>query len=150
MAREIISVEIAASCEAVFDVIHDYPSRLDWDSMLTKAYLLDGATSAGVGVSSVCTGTWRSLYLSFETKYIRFVPGDIAAVKLVNKPLFFKKFSATIRHDPLGENRSRTTYIYNFKARPKYLAWLIAPIINLRLKHEVSNRLQALKAHVER
>ncbi|MCL4303975.1 MAG: SRPBCC family protein, partial [Anaerolineae bacterium] len=83
--RENISIEIDAPCAAVFDVIHDYGRRLEWDTMLREARLLGGATAAGIGVRSVCAGTWRSAFLALETEYIRFEPGRVAAVKLTNR-----------------------------------------------------------------
>lgn len=50
--------------------------------MLRSARLLDGATHAGLGVRSLCAGTWRSAFLALETEYIQFVLGRVAAVKL--------------------------------------------------------------------
>ena len=68
MPRESVSVVIDAPCEAVFDLIHDYSRRLTWDTMLSEARLLGGATAAGIGVRTLCVGTWRSLYLAQETE----------------------------------------------------------------------------------
>jgi hypothetical protein len=134
---------------AVFDVIHDYSCRLEWDSMLREARLLDGATTAGVGVRSLCVGTWRSAFLGLETEYIRFEPGQVAAVKLTNQPPFFARFAATIRHDALNNGRSRTTYMYAFRARPHLLAPLLEPMMNLLLKREVQKRLHSLRHFLE-
>ena len=33
---------------------------------------------AGLGVRSLCVGTWQSLFLPLETEYIRFTPGKVA------------------------------------------------------------------------
>ncbi|MFZ1398714.1 MAG: hypothetical protein WAS33_17540, partial [Candidatus Promineifilaceae bacterium] len=75
MPRESVSVEVAADCTAVFNLMHDYDRRLAWDTLLSKAVLLDGAAEAGLGVRSLCVGTWRGLFLPLETEYIRFEPG---------------------------------------------------------------------------
>jgi hypothetical protein len=147
--RESLSIEINAPCATVFAVIHDYDRRLEWDMMLRQATLLGGATTAGLGVRSLCVGTWRGAFLGLETEYIRFVPGEVAAVKLTNQPPFFDNFAATIRHTAIADGRSRTTYIYNFRARPRFLAPLLEPIMNVLLKREVRNRLGALRAFVE-
>ena len=90
MPREMLSIEIDAPCGAVFNVLHDYGCRLEWDSMLREARLLAGATAAGLGVRSLCVGTWRSAFLAIETEYIRFKLGRVAAVKLTNHPWFFE------------------------------------------------------------
>ncbi len=148
MPRGTVSVEVAASCTAVFNVIHDYGRRLEWDTLLSEARLLHGATEAGVGVRSLCVGTWRGAYLPMETEYIRFEPGRAAAVSLTNRPPFFAHFAATIRHEPLSDTRCRVTYIYFFRARPKALAPLLEPIMNLMLRRETKQRLQALRRYM--
>lgn len=150
MPREKLSIEIDAPCDAVFDLLHDYGCRLQWDSMLREARLLDGATSAGPGVRSRCVGTWRGAFTAMETEYIQFDPGRVAAVKLTNRPLFFERFAATIRHDGLDEARSRVTYIYSFGGRPRFLAPLLEPIMNVLLRREVRNRLRSLRRFLER
>ena len=147
MPRASVSVEVGASCTAVFNLIHDYGRRLEWDTLLSQAVLLDDAAEAGVGVRSLCVGTWRGLFLPLETEYISFEPGRVAAVSLTNQPPFFDQFAATIRHEPLGENRSRVTYIYFFRARPRLLAPLLEPLMNWLLRRETQNRLAALKRY---
>jgi hypothetical protein len=148
MPRGTVSVEVEASCTAVFNLIHDYGRRLEWDTLLSKACLLDGATEAGLGVRSLCVGTWRGAFLPMETEYIRFEPGQVAAVSLTNRPPFFDHFAATIRHEPLGDNRSRVTYIYFFRARPRLLAPIIEPIMTRLLRRETQKRLFALRNYL--
>ncbi|MCK6624634.1 MAG: SRPBCC family protein [Anaerolineae bacterium] len=148
MPRETLSVEIDAPGDAVFEIIHNYDCRLEWDTMLREARLLGGASAAAAGVRSVCVGTWRSLFLALETEYVRFEPGRVAAVKLTNQPPFFEHFAATIRHEAIGEGRSRTTYIYFFRTRPRFLAPLLEPIMNMLLKREVRQRLYSLRRYL--
>lgn len=150
MPRNSFSIEIDSSCETVFDAVHDYERRLQWDSMLSEARLLAGAAAAGVGVRSLCVGTWRGAFQPMETEYIRFERGKVAAVRLTNRPPFFHRFAATIQHDPIDQNRSRTTYIYSFQARPKLLAPLLEPLMNILIAREVRGRLRSLRAFVER
>lgn len=148
MPRGAVSVEVEGSCTAVFNLIHDYGRRLEWDTLLSKACLLDGAPEAGLGVRSLCVGTWREMFLPLETEYIRFEPGQVAAVSLTNKPPFFDQFAATIRHEPLANGRSCVTYIYYFRVRPKLLAPFLEPIMNLLLKRETQKRLYALRRYL--
>jgi hypothetical protein len=144
------SIEIAAPCEVVFDVVHDYAHRLEWDSMLSEARLLGGATSAGVGVRSLCVGTWKSGFLAMETEYVTCERGRVAAVKLTNRPAFFDRFAATIKHEPLGDARSRLTYLYSFRARPRLLAPLLEPLMHRMIAREVRDRLRSLRISLER
>jgi hypothetical protein len=146
MPKASLSIEIDAPCSAVFDLLHDYRRRLEWDSMLSEATLLSGATVAEVGVRSLCVGAWTSGFLAMETEYIRFEPGRVAAVRLTNRPPFFCRFAATIRHNAVGEAGSRMTYIYSFQARPRFLAPLLEPIINALIAREVRGRLRSLRS----
>src|SRR5262245_10440951 len=107
MPRETISIEIAAPCEVVFDLIHDYRKRLAWDSMLSEAVILGEAGAADKGVRTRCVGKWRSAGIAMETVYVNFNRGRVAAVKLVNRAPFIENFAATIRHEAVTEARSR-------------------------------------------
>ena len=57
MPRGSITVDVKAPCDVVFDVLHDYAQRLRWDTMLSEARLVGGASRADVGVRSLCVGT---------------------------------------------------------------------------------------------
>ncbi len=94
-------------------------------------------------------GTWRGLFLPLETEYIRFTPGKVAAVTLTNRPLFFDHFAATIKHEGLENGRCRTTYIYYFRAAPRFLAPVLEPVLNVMLRREVRGRLEALRNYFE-
>jgi len=132
---------IRASPERVFQILHDYGRRLEWDTLLERAEILGGATAAGVGVRTLCVGRG----IPMETVYVSFVPGKVAAVKLVAPQRPFETFAATIRHEPAGDGASRVTYIYSFSTRPGWLS----PIVNVPLWFETRRRLSALKRYVE-
>lgn len=149
MPRDSASVEIGAPCAAVFDIVHDYGRRLEWDTMLREARLLGGAERADVGVRSLCVGTWRGAFLPMETEYVSFDRGRRAAVRLTNRPPFFERFAATIRHDALGGPGCVTTYVFAFDARPRWLAPLLEPLMGAVLRWEVRRRLRALKRYIE-
>jgi hypothetical protein len=150
MRRGSFSTEVHAEPEVVFDLIHDYDRRLKWDSMLSEARLVGGATTAGVGIRSLCVGTWRTAYLPMETEYVSFERGRVAAVKLTNRPAFFDRFAATIRHHAIAEGVSRVTYIYAFSARPQALALVLEPVMQRALDREIQQRLGALRAFYDR
>jgi hypothetical protein len=149
MPKGSASIEIGAPCEVVFDVLHDYPLRLSWDTMLSEARLLD-APSAAEGVRSLCVGNWRTGYLPMETEYVTFRRGEVAAVRLTNRPPVFERFAASIRHTPLAAGRSRVTYTYSFRCRPRRLALVLEPVVERMLAREVRARLAALRDFVER
>jgi len=150
MIKESISQEIERPSEEVFDLLHNYERRLEWDTLLRKACLLHGATQAEAGVQSLCAGKWSKGGIPIVTEYVTFQRGEYAAVKMVNHPPFFKTFAATIRHASLNDSRSKITYTYHFEAKPKWLAWLLEPLMHRRLRTETERRLKALKAFLEK
>src|SRR5947209_907543 len=119
------SVDIDASCEEVFDVIHDYGIRLQWDTLLSKACIIEGpSTEAAVGVSTLCVGRWTVARSGMETVYISFDRPRVAAVRMTRGAWFIADFAASIRHRPLetlaAGIRSRVVYKFRITARP---AW---------------------------
>ena len=138
-----------ASCETVFDLVHDYSRRLEWDTLLREAFV-EGGAAAGTGAVAVCSGRWRCGGLTLRTVYVSFQRGKVAAVEMVNRPPLFDRWAASIRHEPLGERRSRLVYTYHFHARPTWLAFLIEPILARAFLWETRRRLRALRGALSR
>src|SRR5215470_11808295 len=99
MRRGRVSEVIPASSAQVFDLLHDYGRRLEWDTLLSQAYLDDGFTEARKGATSVCVGRRSLGALAFKTVYVSFDRPTVAAVKLVGSPAFFASWAASIRHE---------------------------------------------------
>ena len=104
---------------------------------------------AGVGVRTLCVGTWRTAFLPVETEYITFRRGEVAAVRLTSGSPLFEKFAASIRHTALSSGGSRVTYTYSFETRPRLVAALVEPIVGRRMARETRARLMALRDYVE-
>lgn len=102
MPHDSVKQILPAPSEVVFPLLHDYNRRMKWDTLLKSAKLCDGASEAGVGVTSVCTGKWYLGGIAMVTEYVTFIPPRVAAVKLVSRPRLFESFAATIRHDNPG------------------------------------------------
>jgi hypothetical protein len=143
------SVEIAASPEVVFDLIHNYSRRLEWDQFLKKAALLKGAQAAGVGVHSVCVAKNRLGGLGMETVYVVFDRPRIAAVKMVHGPAILQSFGASLRQDSVALGTTRVTYKYTLETRPAWLRWLFTPVCKWVFSRETRGRLEKLKSFLE-
>ena len=89
-------VDIDADPGVVFDLIHDYARRLDWDPFLKEARLIDGASEAGVGVRSLCVARGWLSGAAMETVYVSFERPRIAAVRMTKGPRILAKFAASI------------------------------------------------------
>ncbi len=138
------SIELSAEPRVAFELIHDYQRRLKWDPLLKDARLLNGATEAAVGVRSLCVGRDHLMAAAVEAEYITFNPPHVAAVKMTRGPWFFDKFAATIRHQSLGPNQSRVTYRYSLEVRPRFLRWVLNPLLCAIFSWETRRRLEAL------
>jgi len=144
MVHARVSEEMPASCEAVFDLVHDYERRLEWHTLLREAFV-EGGGVAGRGAIAVCRGRWLIGGITVRTVYVSFVRGQVAAVKMVDRSPLFGRWAASIRHAPLGEHRSRIVYTYNFRARPRLLAFVLEPILAIVFRWETRKRLRALR-----
>jgi hypothetical protein len=147
MPHGTVSQIVPADCEAVFDLIHDYERRLTWDTLLSAAYLADGHSRADLGVTTVCVGRRSLGGLPLKTVYVAFDRPRLAAVKMVNSPPFFGSWAASIRHEDLGQDKSRITYTWTFTVRPRWLAWLLEPLMNRVFQWETRTRLASLREH---
>jgi hypothetical protein len=145
--RGSVSEVIPAPSGEVFDLVHDYGRRLEWDTLLRAAYLDDGHTQAGKGATSVCVGRRVLGGIALRTRYVSFDRGKVAAVEMINAPPFFGKWAASIRHRDVGERASKITYTYSFRARPRVLRWLFEPIMAVVFRWETRKRLRALRDH---
>jgi hypothetical protein len=142
-----VSLVIPAGADEVFDLVHDYGRRLDWDTLLRAAYLTDGHQAAGLGVTSVCVGRRSLGGVALATKYVSFRRGKVAAVEMLRPTFLFARWAASIRHEALGPRESRITYTYSFRARPRWLAWLFEPVMAVVFRWETRKRLLALRRH---
>ena len=142
------TIEIAAAPELVFDVIHDYKRRLEWDPFLKEARLLDRETAC-VGATCRCIAKNSFGGLVMDAVYVSFDRPNVAAVKMVKGPLILKSFAATLRQERIGENRTRVTYRYNFETRPALLKPLLNIVCSRFFASEVRNRLKHLKGFLE-
>ena len=142
-------IDIRATPEVAFDLIHDYPRRLEWDPFLKEARLLEGAESAAVGVQARCTARNGFGGLVMETVYVSFDRPRVAAVKMTRGPAVLETFAASLRQDDVEAGITRVTYRFNFSTKPRWLRAILDPIAAALFRREVRQRLQALKRYLE-
>jgi hypothetical protein len=140
------SILIRATPAQLFALTQDYRRRLDWDPFLKEAYLLDGAMEAGVGVRAHCVA--RS-GLAMQTEYVSFNPPWTTAVTMTKGPWFIETFSGSWRFREETEGRTRVHFRYYLRARPRWSAALVTPVIGFVFGRDTKRRLAALKRAVE-
>jgi len=144
MPSATISQVMPCSSAKVFELLHDYSRRLEWDTLLKEARLTRGHQFSAKGATSLCVGKPFFGLIGVETEYVTFAHGSIAAVEMINKPPFFDHFAASIRHQDGAEGGSLVIYKFQFLARPAWLRWLLHPVMLFTLSHETRKRLKAL------
>ena len=148
MSHGTVSQIVPAPSAAAFALLHDYDRRLEWDTLLSAAYLDDGFTTAAKGATSVCVGRWYLGRIALKTEYVAFDPPRLAAVKMINQPAFFKAWASSIHHDDLSKDSSRVTYTWTFTSRPRWLRWLVEPVMSRLFRIETQRRLAALAKYL--
>jgi hypothetical protein len=144
-----IKETIPASTDDVFGLLHDYKRRLDWDTLLSEAYLEPEFEKAEKGAVSVCRGKAILGGFAVRTRYVSFEPGKVAAVKMLNRPPFFDTFAASIRHAPIDGLSSEVIYKVNFSAKPAWMRFALEPVMKTVFTWETKKRLRALKKYFD-
>ena len=80
MPGGIVKKQMPASSAEVFELMHDYDRRLEWDTLLKKAYLTGDSVKACKGATSCCVGKPFFGLIAMHTTYIAFDPPNMAAV----------------------------------------------------------------------
>jgi ribosome-associated toxin RatA of RatAB toxin-antitoxin module len=141
------AVVIKSDPAALFRLTQDYDRRLEWDPFLRSAKLLGDAHHADVGVCALCvtkTG-W-----AMETEYVSFSPPSTTAVKMTRGPWFLDRFAGSWHFDEVEPGHTRVSFRYNLQAWPRWLAWVLVPILARAFARDTRQRLQGLKDAVER
>jgi hypothetical protein len=143
-------VDIAAPAADLFKLSQDYDRRLRWDPFLRDARLLDGAQRAAVGVRAWCVAHNG---LGMETTYVSFQPPTVVAVKMTRGPHIISSFAGSWRFTELpsqsGSTCTRVVFRYQIAGRPRWLAFLLDPLLGAIFQLETQRRLLALKRAVE-
>ena len=140
------SIVIDASADELFALTQDYARRLEWDPFLKSAELMDGATAPGVGVRAYCVA--RS-GLGMETEYVSFNPPRTTAVKMTRGPWAIDSFAGSWHFEELAGGQTRVGFRYHLRARPRWLSWLLTPVMGWVFRRDTRKRLAALKRAVE-
>jgi ribosome-associated toxin RatA of RatAB toxin-antitoxin module len=140
------AIVIAASPGELFALSQDYPRRLEWDPFLKSAELLDGATTADVGVRAYCVAQSG---LSMETEYVSYNPPRACAVKMTRGPRLIRSFAGSWRFEEFEPGQTRVSFRYHLRARPWWLSWMLTPILGWVFARDTRKRLRALKTVFE-
>ena len=137
---------VDAPPDEVFGITQDYAKRLAWDPFLRSADLLDGATEPKIGVRAWCVSHTG---IGMETEYVSFTPPRVVAVKMTRGPRLLESFAGAWEFEPVEGGRTKVTFRYNLRARPRWLAWALEPIARWWFARETRLRVLALRDHLK-
>jgi ribosome-associated toxin RatA of RatAB toxin-antitoxin module len=134
---------VQGSPDEVFALTQDYSRRLSWDPFLRSAELVGGAVAPAIGVRAWCVARAG---LGMETEYVSFAPPRLVAVKMTRGPSMLESFGGAWEFSPAGNGATRVTFRYQFRMRPRWVAWLLEPLARRWFSWETRKRVIALQA----
>ena len=146
MAAIKFSERIIINCrpDVAFDYTQDYRNRLNWDTFLKRAELMDGAAAAGVGVKAYCVSRNG---LGMITEYVSFNPPKATAIKMTKGPFMFKDFLGSWTFKDNGNSTTEVIFLYSLTLRFPFS--LFTGLIRNNLQSNVGQRLTDLKKNIE-
>lgn len=140
------SEKIIIDCSAVviFDYTQDYKNRLQWDTFLKRAELVDGATKADKGVQAYCVAKNG---LGMITEYVSFNRPKATAIKMTKGPFMFKTFLGSWTFKEIKSLQTEVVFLYSFQLRFPFN--LATQLIKSNLQSNVCRRLMDLKTNIE-
>jgi ribosome-associated toxin RatA of RatAB toxin-antitoxin module len=137
-------IKINGTQEIIFDYTQDYNNRLNWDTFLKKAELIDGATDANKGVKAFCVARNG---MGMETEYVTFNRPKVTAIKMTKGPFLFRTFLGSWTFKDLGNGVTEVTFLYSFELRFPFN--LMTYFVKGNFQNNVRQRLLDLKTCIE-
>ena len=149
MSHVSVSLEMPAPACEVFDVLHDYEHRQEWDPAVSEARLTGGHLRPEPGAIRQSRTTLPLGMIALEEECVTVHPGELVALKMVNHPPLLDSYGSCTRHKdtPTG---SVATFSANFHTKPEWLRPVMEPLAAVYLKFEAKRHLRDLAEEVKR
>ncbi|MBA3682657.1 MAG: SRPBCC family protein [Bacteroidetes bacterium] len=138
------SIIINQTSEKIFDFTQDYTKRLEWDTFLKHAELIEGATKAGKGAKAYCVAKNG---IGIVTEYVTFNRPKVTAVKMTKGPFMFRSFLGSWTYKEINAWQTEVIFLYSYALRFPFN--LATPFIKKNLQNNVKQRLIDLKNKIE-
>lgn len=145
MAHNRIEFDMPASAAVVFDAFHYHYWKARWDSLVNDTHVTDGAACPFVGAISENNGAGWLKVLSMRTQFLTYDRPYLAAAKMLGHSFPFTRWAASMQHQAIDSNRSTMIYTYNFKSGPKFISWLLEPIVKSIFERKTKDRFKRLQ-----
>lgn len=141
------SAVVSGTSEEVFDLTQDYSMRGAWDRF-PESYELESASGKPEPGAIVHIRAKNGHRMT--VRYVSFNRPRAAAMTMVSGPWFIREFAGTWQFKPAGPGQTEVTFIYRVVAGPRWLAWLVQPLLDWSFGRHSVQRLRGLGRHAER
>jgi len=145
MAHERFEFAMPARADVVFDAFHYHCWRSRWDTLVDKSRVLGGGACPYVGAVTENPGRGWLRTLSMRTRFVAYDRPRVAAAAMVGQSFPFLRWAASMKHRPLGADRSVLVYTYTFEVGPEALRWLIGPVVKRLFDYQTRRRFRRLQ-----
>lgn len=148
MVHERLEFEMPASTAVAFDAFHFHEWRSRWDSLVSETRVQGGAPCPFVGAVTENTGRGVLRAIDMRTKFVTFDRPHLAAATMLGRAFPFEKWAAAMRHEALGPERSRLVYTYTFTTGPRWLRWVLEPIVGRAFARQTRQRFARMACYL--
>lgn len=146
MIHHKLEFTMPAPAAVVFDAFHYHQWRHRWDSLVSATAVVGGAPCPYVGAVTENTGGGWMRGLSMQTRFVSFDRPHLAAATMVGTSFPFSRWAASMRHKEIDGQTSLMVYTYTLDVTPRWLAWILRPVVQRVFVHQTRKRFLRLQA----
>lgn len=147
MQRRIVFIMPCDAAHA-FEAFHNHAVRMQWDTLLAHAAVEGGGSHPYIGAITVNEGRgWKRLF-AMRTRFVNYRPAQVAAAVLVEPSGCFHWWAASMRHRDIDATSSELIYTFTVQLRPRWLGWVLDPLVNRIFEWETRQRFAAMAAYL--
>lgn len=144
MAHKKMIFPMPARADIVFDAFHYHEWRRQWDSLVRRTSVENGAPCPSVGATTENLGAGALRALTMRTQFVSYDRPVLAAAAMVGHSFPFTQWAASMRHQENGPNQSLLIYTYTFQVRPTPLRAVLDPTVDWIFTQKTRQRFQRL------
>lgn len=144
MAHKKMIFPMPARADIVFDAFHYHEWRRQWDSLVRRTSVENGAPCPSVGAITENLGAGALRALTMRTQFVSYDRPVVAAASMVGQSFPFTKWAASMRHQEVGPNESQLVYTYTFQVGPAPLRFVLEPFVDWVFVRKTRQRFQRL------
>lgn len=148
MVQRRLTLTMPGTAAAAFEAFHNHAKRLEWDTLLSHAYVEGGASHPYPGAISFNVGRGWKRFVAMRTRFVNYQPPTLAAAVIDAPTGLFALWAASMRHSDVGDGTSLLHYTFSIRLRPRWLGAVLDPIAIRLFERETRRRFAAMAAYL--